>query len=329
MGAKTMKAIRFHTYGGPEVLKLEEVPTPEPEAGQALVRVAAAGINFIDVYQRTGLYKVPLPHTCGVEGSGIVEKIGPGVEIKPGTKVAWVMHSGACAEYAIVPAGRLVQVPERMDFGAAAAALLQGMTGQYLCETTYPIKAGDRALVHAGAGGVGLLLIQMLKHKGATVYATVSTPEKATIASGAGADAVILYTQEDFVGRIKELTDGRGVNVVYDSVGQATYRGDLDVLSPLGMLVLFGQSSGKVPPIDPSLLVEKGSLFLTRPSLAHYAGDRQSLLERAGRVFDWIEEGWLHLHIGHRYPLSETAAAYRDLEGRKTTGKVIITVSAA
>jgi NADPH:quinone reductase len=323
-----MKAIRFHTHGGPEVLKLEEVPTPEPGPDQALVRVVAAGINFIDVYHRTGLYKVSLPYTCGVEGAGIVEKVGPEVDIRPGNRVAWVLSPGACAEYAVVPAARLVPTPQGMDFGAAAAVLLQGMTGQYLCETTFPVKPGDRALVHAGAGGVGLLLIQMLKHKGATVYATVSTSEKAKLATEAGADAVILYTQEDFVGRIKESTGGRGVNVVYDSVGQATYLGDFDIISPLGMLVLFGQSSGKVPPIDPSLLVEKGSLFLTRPSLAHYAGDRTSLLERSGRVFGWIQEGWLHLRIGHRYPLAETQAAYRDLEGRKTTGKIIITVAA-
>jgi NADPH:quinone reductase len=323
-----MKAIRFHSHGGPEVLQLEEVPTPEPGARQALIRVVAAGINFIDVYQRTGLYKISLPYTCGVEGSGIVERVGPEVDIKPGTRIAWVSHPGACAEYAVVPAARLVPVPEGMDFGTAAAVLLQGITAQYLCETTYPIKAGNRALVHAGAGGVGLLLIQMLKHKGATVYTTVSTPEKAKLATKAGADAVILYTQEDFVSRVKELTKGEGVNVVYDSVGQATYLGDFDIISPLGMLVLFGQSSGKVPPIDPSLLVEKGSLFLTRPSLAHYAGDRASLVERSSRVFDWIQKGWLHFRIGHRYPLSETQAAYRDLEGRKTTGKIIITVTA-
>jgi NADPH2:quinone reductase len=322
-----MKAIRFHTYGGPEVLKLEETPIPEPGTGQALVRVAVAGVNFIDVYQRTGLYKIALPYTCGVEGAGIVEKAGPEVDIKPGSRVAWVSHPGACAEFAVVPAARLVPVPEGLDFGSAAAALLQGMTAQYLSETTYPIQEGDHALVHAGAGGVGLLLIQILKHKGATVFTTVSTPQKAKLATEAGADAAILYTQEDFISRVKDLTQGKGVNVVYDSVGVETYLGGFEVLRPLGMLVLFGQSSGKVPPIDPSLLVEKGSLFLTRPSLAHYAGDRQSLIERSGKVFDWIQEGWLRLHIGHRYPLAETAQAYRDLESRKTTGKVLITIA--
>jgi NADPH:quinone reductase len=325
---QTMKAIRFHTYGGPEVLKLEEIPVPEPGTGQASVRVVAAGVNFIDVYQRTGLYKTALPFTCGVEGAGIVEKTGPEVDIKPGSRVAWFLHPGAFAEFAVVPAIRLVPVPEGLDFDSVAAALLQGVTAQYLCETTYPIKPGDRALVHAGAGGVGLLLIQMLKHKGATVFTTVSTPEKAKLALEAGADRAILYAQEDFVSRVKQLTQGQGVNVVYDSVGLATYQGGFEVLRPLGMLVLFGQSSGRVPPIDPSTLVEKGSLFLTRPSLAHYAGDRQSLIERSEKVFDWIRDGWLHLRIGHRYPLVDAAQAYHDLESRKTTGKILITVTA-
>jgi NADPH:quinone reductase len=325
---QTMKAIRFHTYGGPEVLKLEEIPVPEPGTGQALVRVVAGGVNFIDVYQRTGLYKTALPFTCGVEGVGIVEKTGPEVDIKPGSRVAWFLHPGALAEFAVVPAVRLVPVPEGLDFDSAAAALLQGVTGQYLCETTYPIKPGDRALVHAGAGGVGLLLIQMLKHKGATVFTTVSTSKKAKLVLEAGADTAILYTQEDFVSRVKELTQGQGVNVVYDSVGLATYQGDFEVLRPLGMLVFFGQSSGRVPPIDPSILVEKGSLFLTRPSLAHYAGDRQSLIGRSEKVFSWIREGWLRLRIGHRYPLVDAAQAYRDLESRKTTGKILITVAA-
>ena len=323
-----MKAIRFHTYGGPEVLKVEEIPIPEPAAGQALVRVITAGVNFIDVYQRSGLYKIPLPYTCGVEGAGIVEKSGPEVDLKPGSRVAWVSHPGACAEFAVVPAARLVPVPEGLDFDSAAAALLQGITAQYLCETTCPIKQGDRALVHAGAGGVGLLLIQILKHKGAMALTTVSTPEKAKLAIEAGADAAILYTQEDFVSRVKELNQGQGVNVVYDSVGLTTYQGDFEVLKPLGMLVLFGQSSGRVPPIDPAWLVEKGSLFLTRPSLAHYAGDRQSLIERSGKVFSWIREGRLRVRIGHHFPLIDIAQAYRDLENRKTTGKILITVAA-
>jgi NADPH:quinone reductase len=327
IGVTTMKAIRFHTHGGPEVLKLEEIPVTEAGTGQVLVRVVAAGVNFLDVYQRTGLYKVTLPYTSGVEGAGIVERSGPDVDIAPGTRVAWASYPGACAEFAVVAAARLVPVPDGLDLSSAAATLLQGMTAQYLCETTYPVKKGDSALVHAGAGGVGLLLIQMLKHKGATVFATVSTPEKAKLATAAGASAAILYAQDDFVSRVKELTGGKGVNVVYDSVGLATYQGGFDVLKPLGMLVLFGQSSGRVPPIDPSVLVEKGSLFLTRPSLTHYAGDRESLIERSGKVFNWIREGWLHLRIGHRYPLVDTAQAYRDLESRKTTGKILITVA--
>jgi NADPH:quinone reductase len=327
IGVITMKAIRFHTHGGPEVLKLEEIPVAEPGNGQVLVRVVAAGVNFIDVYQRTGLYKVALPYTTGVEAAGIVEKSGPEVDIAPGSRVAWASYPGSCAEFAIVPAARLVRVPEGLDLSSAAAAMLQGMTAQYLSETTYPVKKGDRALVHAGAGGVGLLLIQILKHKGATVFTTVSTPEKAKLATAAGADSAILYTREDFVSRMKELTGGQGVNVVYDSVGLATYQGGFEVLKPLGMLVLFGQSSGRVPPIDPSVLVEKGSLFLTRPSLAHYTADRQDLIERSGKVFDWIREAWLQLRIGHRYPLVDAAQAYRDLESRKTTGKILITVA--
>jgi NADPH2:quinone reductase len=323
-----MKAIRIHTNGGPEVLKLEEIPIPEPGPDQALVRVVSAGVNFIDVYQRTGLYKVALPYTGGVEGAGILEKVGPEADLRPGARVAWMLSPGACAEYAVVPVARLVPVPEGLDLDLASAVLLQGITAQYLSETTYPVKAGDSALVHAGAGGAGLLLIQILKHKGATVFTTVSSPAKAKLTVEAGADATILYTEEDFVRRVKELTQGKGVNVVYDSVGLDTYRGGFDVLKPLGMLVLFGQSSGRVPPIDPSLLVEKGSLFLTRPSLAHYAGDRPSLIERSGKVFSWIQEGWLRVRIGNRHPLAETAQAYRDLEGRKTTGKILITVAA-
>jgi len=322
-----MKAIRIHANGGPDVLKLEDIPIPEPGPDQALVRVVSAGVNFIDVYQRTGLYKLALPYTSGVEAAGIVEKVSPEADLKPGARVAWMLHPGAFAEYAVVPVARLVPVPEGLDLTLGAAALLQGVTAQYLTETTFPVKAGDSALVHAGAGGAGLLLIQILKHKGATVFTTVSTPAKAKLAAEAGADAAILYAEEDFVSRVKELTQGKGVNVVYDSVGLDTYRGGFDVLKPLGMLVLFGQSSGRVPPIDPSLLVEKGSLFLTRPSLAHYAGDRSSLIERSSKVFSWIQEGWLRVLIGNRYPLAETAQAYRDLEGRKTTGKILITVA--
>lgn len=321
-----MKAVRIHNFGGPEVLRFEDVPLPEPGDNQALVRVAAAGVNFIDVYQRSGFYKVPLPFTAGAEGAGTVEKAGPGCDLTPGTRVAWAMTPGAYAEYASVPSARLVSIADDVGFDSAAAVMLQGMTAHYLSSTTFPAKSGDKALVHAGAGGTGLLLIQMLKKKGASVYTTVSTPEKAKLAKQAGADETILYRDEDFVARIKELTGGKGIDVVYDSVGLATYQGGFEVLRPRGMLVLFGQSSGKVPPIDPIILSEKGSLFLTRPSLAHHSADRQELLERANEVLGWVRDGSLHLHIERRYPLAELARAHRDLESRETTGKLIIEV---
>jgi NADPH:quinone reductase len=322
-----MKAVRIHNVGGPEVLQLDEVPQPEPSENQALVRVMAAGINFIDVYQRIGLYKVPLPHTPGMEAAGIVEKAGPGCDLVAGTRVAWAMAPGAYAEYASVPAARLVPIPDGVGFDAAAAVMLQGMTAHYLSESTFPAKSGDIALVHAGAGGTGLLLIQLLKSKGATVYTTVSTAEKAKLAKQAGADQGILYKDEDFVVRVKELTGGKGVNVVYDSVGLTTYLSDLEVLRPRGMLVLFGQSSGKVPPIDPIILSEKGSLFLTRPSLAHHSADRQELLHRSSTILGLVRDGRLRLRIDRRYPLSEVAQAHRDLESRATTGKLIIEVA--
>jgi NADPH:quinone reductase len=322
-----MRAVRIHSFGGPEVLHLDEVPQPEPSENQALVRVVAAGINFIDVYQRTGLYKVPLPYTSGMEAAGTVEKAGPGCDLVPGTRVAWAMAPGAYAEYAGVPAARLVPIPDGVGFDAAAAVMLQGMTAHYLSETTFPAKAGDIALVHAGAGGTGLLLIQLLKLKGATVYTTVSTAEKATLAKEAGADETVLYKGEDFVTRVKELTGGKGVNVVYDSVGLATYQGGFEVLRPRGMLVLFGQSSGKVPPIDPTILSEKGSLFLTRPSLAHHSADRQELLHRSSTILGLVGDGKLRLRTERRYPLPEVAQAHRDLESRATTGKLLIDVA--
>ena len=322
-----MKAVRIHSFGGPEVLQFDEVPVPEPNENQALVRIMAAGVNYIDVYQRTGLYKVQLPYIAGVEAAGTVEKAGPGCDLKPGTRVAWAMAPGAYAEHAVVPAGRLVPIPAALGFEAAAAAMLQGMTAHYLSETTFPAKSGDIALVHAGAGGTGLLLIQLLKLKGVTVYTTVSTPEKAKLAKQAGADETILYKDEDFVGRVKELSEGKGINVVYDSVGQATYQGGFEVLRPRGMLVLFGQSSGKIPAIDPTILSEKGSLFLTRPSLAHHATDRQELLDRAGKILGLVSDGTLRLRIERRYPLAEIAQAHRDLESRATTGKLIIEVA--
>ena len=322
-----MKAIRIYAHGGPEVLQLDEVPIPNIESGEVLVRVHAAGVNFLDVYQRTGLYKAVLPFTPGMEGAGVIEKAGSETSFKPGTRVAWTQHPGAYAEFAAVPSWKVVALPEGVDDRSGAATLLQGMTAQYLCETTYPAKSGEAALVHAGAGGVGLLLIQLLKQKGATVYTTVSTQEKADLAREAGADETILYTQTDFVEAVKRFTDGKGVHVVYDSVGKTTYEGSLNVLRPLGMLVLFGQSSGPVPPIDPLVLTQKGSLYLTRPSLAHYVADADSFRERATKVLNWVAKGSLKLRIERTYPLAELAQAHRDLEGRKTTGKLVIEIA--
>ena len=322
-----MKAIRIYAHGGPEVLQLDEVPIPNIESGEVLIRVHAAGVNFLDVYQRTGLYKAVLPFTPGMEGAGVIEKAGSETSFKPGTRVAWTQHPGAYAEFAAVPSWKVVALPDGVDDRSGAATLLQGMTAQYLCETTYPAKSGEAALVHAGAGGVGLLLIQLLKQKGATVYTTVSTQEKADLAREAGADETILYTKTDFVEAVKRFTDGKGVHVVYDSVGKTTYEGSLNVLRPLGMLVLFGQSSGPVPPIDPLVLTQKGSLFLTRPSLAHYVADADSFRERATKVLNWVAKGSLKLRIERTYPLAELAQAHRDLEGRKTTGKLVIEIA--
>jgi NADPH2:quinone reductase len=322
-----MKAIRIHAHGGPEVLQLDEVPIPNIESGEVLIRVHAAGVNFLDVYQRTGLYKAVLPFTPGMEGAGVIEKAGSETSFKPGTRVAWTQHPGAYAEFAAVPSWKVVALPDGVDDRSGAATLLQGMTAQYLCETTYPAKSGQAALVHAGAGGVGLLLIQLLKQKGAKVYTTVSTQEKADLAREAGADETILYTKTDFVEAVKRFTDGKGVHVVYDSVGKTTYEGSLNVLRPLGMLVLFGQSSGPVPPIDPLVLTQKGSLFLTRPSLAHYVADTVSFKERATKVLNWVAQGSLKLRIERTYPLVELAQAHRDLEGRKTTGKLVIEIA--
>ena len=320
-----MRAIRVHEYGGPEVLQLEEVTLPEPGGGEALVTVEAAGVNFIDVYHRTGLYPGALPFTPGMEAAGVVEAVGPGVyEVEVGDRVAYAMERGSYAERAVVPAWKLVRLPEGLDAEAGAAAMLQGMTAHYLTRSTYPLAGGETALVHAAAGGVGLLLVQMAARIGATVIGTVSTEEKARLAREAGADAVILYTEGDFAEEALKLTDGRGVHVVYDSVGQATFDQSLACLRPRGLLALFGQSSGPVPPIDPSILATGGSLFLTRPGLAHYAADRGELLERAGDVLHWVATGELRLRIDRTYPLSEAAEAHRALEGRQTAGKVLL-----
>lgn len=320
-----MKAVRVHHYGGPEVLKNDEIPVPEPNRGEARVRIEAIGLNFIDIYQRTGLYPLQLPFTLGMEGAGIVDAVGNGVtEVKAGDRVAYAMISGSYAEYAIVPAWRLAPLPSSISASAAATLMLQGMTSHYLTHSTYALKRGDLVLIHAAAGGVGLLLIQIAKLLGAQVIGTVSAEAKARIAKEAGADHVILYTQTDFLAEVKRLTDGRGVHVVYDSVGQTTFDKSLDCLRPRGTLVLFGQSSGPVPPFDPGKLAAKGSLFLTRPTLAHYNMDRAEILQRARDLFDWTASGRLQLRMEKTFPLADAAEAHRQLEGRKTSGKVLL-----
>jgi NADPH2:quinone reductase len=324
-----MKAIRVHATGGPEVLKLADVPVPEPPARHVRVRMTAAGVNFIEVYQRTGLYSVPLPATPGGEGAGEVVAVGPDVAtLRIGDRVASTAFQGAYAEEALVHEDKAVRVPAGVDLQAAAAAMLQGMTAHYLANSTYALKAGDACVVHAAAGGVGLLLIQMAKARGARVFGTLSTDEKAALARAAGADHVILYTREDFEAEVRKGTDGKGVQVVYDSVGATTWEKSLNCLAPLGMLVLFGQSSGIVPPLSPSLLAQKGSLFLTRPTLLHYVADRASLEWRAGEVLGGVASGTLKLRVEHRFPLAEAAEAHRALEGRRTTGKVLLLTGA-
>ena len=320
-----MKVIRVHQHGGPEVLRYEEASSPEPASGEVRVKIEAAGINFIDVYHRTGLYPGELPFTPGVEGAGVVDAIGPDVSrLKLRDRVAYAMNQGSYAEYAVVPAWRLVPIPEGVATRSAAAVMLQGMTAHYLSHSTYPVQPGDTALVHAAAGGVGLLLVQMAKRRKARVIGTVSTEEKARLASQAGADEVILYTQTDFEAETKRLTDGAGVNVVYDSVGVTTFDKSLNCLKPRGYLVLYGQSSGPVPPLNPQVLAAKGSLFLTRPKLAHYTADRAELLERSGDLFKWMAAGELQVRIDQTFPLAETDEAHRYLEGRKTRGKLLL-----
>jgi NADPH2:quinone reductase len=320
-----MKAIRIHHPGGPEALTYEDIPIPEPKAGEARVKIETIGLNYIDVYQRTGLYPIPTPFTLGMEGAGVVDAIGDDVtEVKKGDRVAYAMILGSYAEYAIVPAARLVPVPAGVEAKTAAGLMLQGMTAHYLTHSTYTLRPGDIALVHAAAGGVGLLLIQIAKMLGARVIGTVSTEAKAQLAKQAGAEDVILYTQTDFLAEVKKLTGGAGVHVVYDSVGATTFDKSLDCLRPRGYLALFGQSSGPVPPFDPGKLAAKGSLFLTRPTLAHYALDRAELLKRAGDLFNWIASDKLTLRIDKTFPLSDVAEAHRQLEARKTTGKVVL-----
>jgi NADPH2:quinone reductase len=323
-----VKAIQVKQPGGPEAMELVDVPVPQPGPKQALVRIAAVGVNFIDVYFRIGLYKADPPITLGSEAAGTVEAVGAEVtEVAPGDRVAYAMTRGSYAEYAVVPSAMLVKIPGSLDFASAAAAMLQGMTAHYLTHSTYPLKPGDTCLVHAAAGGAGGLTVQMAKMRGARVFGTVSTEAKAEIARQHGADEVILYTRDDFDAAAKRLTGGRGVDVVYDSVGVTTFEKSLNSLRPRGMLALFGQSSGPVPPFDPSILNAKGSLFLTRPSLGHYVLTRDELLWRAGDVLGWVASGALKLHIGGTYPLAQAADAHRDLECRKTTGKLLLTVT--
>jgi NADPH2:quinone reductase len=329
-----MHAIQITEHGGPEVLKWTELPTPSPAKGEVLVRVDAAGVNFIDTYFRKGAYRTSLPAILGSEGAGTVEMLGPEVTtVRVGDRVAWSDHAGArapggsYATHAVIPSARLVPVPGELDTRVAAASMLQGMTAHYLTRTTFPLRAGHTCLVHAAAGGMGLLLCQMAKMAGARVIGTVSTDEKASLARRLGADETILYTTQDFEAETRRLTEGRGVDVVYDSVGKTTFDKSLGSLAPRGMLVLFGQSSGAVPPFDPQVLNAKGSLFLTRPTLAHYVSTRDELLARASDVLGWIGAGKLEVRIGATFPMRDAAEAHRAIEGRTTMGKVLLVPS--
>ena len=320
-----MKAIVIESFGGPEVLQLRERETPTPGPGQVLVRQEAIGVNFIDVYRRAGLYPVALPSVPGMEGAGTVEALGPDVRgLRAGDRVAYANVPGTYAEAVVVPADRAVRLPARITFAQAAAAMLQGMTAHYIALDTYAVKKGDAVLVHAAAGGVGLLLVQVARMRGARVIATVSTPQKAELARKAGAEEVILYTEKDFVAEVKRITGGRGVQAVYDSVGSTTFLKSLDCLAPRGMMVSFGQSSGKVDAVEPALLSAKGSLYLTRPTLGHSIADSASLRRRAGDVVRWVAGGKLSLRIGATFPLGQAAEAHRQLESRTTTGKLIL-----
>ena len=320
-----MKAIQIREHGGPERLELCDIDAPTPGDGEALVTLGAAGVNFIDTYQREGLYKVTLPFVPGMEGAGEVLEVGPNVnEVAVGDRVAYAMTPGSYAEQTVVPAAKLVRIPEGVSTELAAAVMLQGMTAHYLSHSTYGLKEGDACLVHAAAGGVGLLLVQMAKERGAYVFGTVSTEEKEALARGAGADEVIRYTEEDFEEAVKDLTDGRGVQVVYDSVGKTTFEKSLNCLEPRGLLALFGQSSGPVGDFDPQVLNAKGSLYLTRPSLGHYVQDRGELLWRAGDVLRWVGEGKLEVRVDSSLPLADAAEVHRKLEGRETAGKVLL-----
>ncbi|HEU5192951.1 MAG TPA: quinone oxidoreductase [Methylomirabilota bacterium] len=320
-----MKAIRVHTPGGPEVMKLEEVPEPKAGPGQAVVKLEAAGLNYIDVYFRTGTYKAPLPLTPGLEGAGTVTQVGDGVkDLKVGDRVAYTGIPGSYAQMNVCPADRLVKLPDKLSFRDGAASMLQGMTAHYLTRSTYPLKSGDTCLVHAAAGGMGLLLTQMGKMLGATVIGTVSTDEKAALAKQAGADHVILYSKQDFVAEVKRITGNRGVDVIYDGVGATTFEKGLTCIRPRGVMALYGAASGPVAPLDLQLLNANGSLFVTRPSLNHHIASREELVQRSGDVLGWIRDGKLKLRVETTFPLDKAGEAHRALEGRKTTGKVLL-----
>jgi NADPH2:quinone reductase len=320
-----MKAIQIEQFGGPEVLQLREIPAKDPGKGEVRIRLEAIGVNFIDVYHRTGLYPVPLPFTPGTEGAGVVDAVGPEVDnVQPGQRVAWAMTPGSYAEWAVIPAWRAALLPDSIRCQDAAAAMLQGMTAHYLVRGTYPVQAGDTVLVHAAAGGTGLLLVQAAKHLGARVIGTVSNQEKARLVKEAGADETILYTEKDFLEETRRITEGRGVDVVYDSVGQSTFERSMGCLRPRGMLVLFGQSSGPVPPLDPNVLSRKGSLFLTRPSLATYTSTPEELAERTAELLHWIAVGAVKLRIDSTFPLADAAEAHRRLQSRASSGKILL-----
>lgn len=320
-----MKAVRVHQHGGPEVLTYEDAPEPQPQPDQAVVKIDVAGLNFIDIYFRTGLYKADLPFTAGQEAAGVVTAVGSDVtNVKPGDRVAYRGILGSYAEYAAVPAQRLVSVPEGIDSSTAAALMIQGMTVHYLTHSTFPLGKGHTALIHAAAGGVGLMLVQVAKMRGARVIATCSTEEKAALVREAGADEVILYTEKDFLEEVKRLTDGVGVDVAYDSVGKATWEGSMDSLKTRGMMVFFGNASGPVPAIEPLTLTAKGSLFMTRPTLASHVATREDLEKRSSDLFGWVKSGQLKVRIGEMLPLSEAATAHERLAGRLTTGKVLL-----
>jgi len=321
-----VKAVRVHALGGPEVLTYEDVQVPRPGPGEAQVKIAASGLNYLDVQYRIGRVKAPLPFVIGSEASGFVTEVGPGVTgLKVGDRVAWAMSLGSYAEYAVVPAWKLVPLPDGLDMRTAAGLMLQGLTAHYLTHSTFALKPGDTALVHAAAGGVGSVIVQVARIAGARVIATAGTEAKAELARQAGADEVIVYTKQDFAAEVKRLTGGRGVDVVYDSVGKDTFEGSLNSLRPRGMLALFGFSSGLVPPFDPAILGTRGSLFLTRPGLNQYMATRDELMSRARDLFEWLASGRLKIRIGHVFPLAEARTAHEELEARRTTGKVLLT----